>query len=765
MAALSSILFKRTVNQFLKCDDIDNAKSEALLEKIKKSAHNNLGKFLEIIATAKNPHREILESLCSESIQGISEKFFLESLAHDNTEIRYSARDILAQSKVLNPAKLFRLLHEPATSCSEVIDLLDSQKSSLKPEELIINALKMDSSESVRLIKIAHESEIPVDFSRLEIHPEKINNAAIKIELLGYLCNVQQTEVAALILLFLSDPNKRVVVEALKSLSKLTVRFDVSPVLLLIDKMSDVEQDIALEVIISQINPVILSKLSSCFNGKSTKLHMALASIVAEYANKNSFETFLLRLEGEEDWTRNLTINLLLNLKNKNLSQVSKELSSNGSEFVRNSAQNIGGFQIDSIDLVKIGEFALSEDWQVRLRAIQTLGKSSSRSSVIILQKVISVWPEATVAVLAAVRELGYSKGLEIAFDCLDRAETVFQRAAIETIASITSEKNLKSVCENLRWKIPKFSPEITALAEITIENLELQYATEKKNAVSDNLKELTPGSVWMERYRIQKEIGRGAMGVVMLVEDIMLEELLVLKILHPELTIAPETRERFKREFKYTRKVSHPGVIRVHDLFFLDNICALSMEYFESSGLDIWLRKEKVFSDRDGLEVLLQVSSAMAAAHKQGVIHRDLKPSNILSNETGLVKVIDFGIAAFTSGQDFSLTKTGAIIGSPAYLAPERVDGKKADSRSDIYSLGIIAYCMFGGDLPYHGKPMDILVQHRQGNAPLIHQINKNVNPGVSNLVAEMMAVNPNDRPQSMLAVLDEIEGLLKIL
>jgi serine/threonine-protein kinase len=163
-------------------------------------------------------------------------------------------------------------------------------------------------------------------------------------------------------------------------------------------------------------------------------------------------------------------------------------------------------------------------------------------------------------------------------------------------------------------------------------------------------------------------------------------------------------------------------------------------------------------------LRYAADICTGMQIAHQQGIIHRDLKPANILINDDGLLKIVDFGVAAAASSGDTQLTKTGYVIGSPKYMAPEQILGKKVDERADIYSLGVILYEMLCGSPPYsRGDHMSVMYQHVQGKAPPVHEVNPEISRELSDVVSTAMSVDKSKRFSSMvefLAALRDIEA-----
>ena len=791
MAVFGSIFFKRTLKQFLDCNDLESTRGIALIEKLRQSSADSLELLLEAIPGADGMHRAMLTEICLERVGGTTEDLFFKGLENDATEIRTTAASILSQSSQINPARLLKKLHEKGAPKAEIIGILEFQAPQLKPEQIISNALKLERGDGEQLLKLVYKSEQPLDLDVLHIEPASISSPSMKIMLLRYLGDVDQSRVAQLIVRFLNDINKTVILEALKSLKGLKASFDLALLLPPFESMTDVSRQLALDIIEARADADFVPKLAPLTCGKSDEVRETFIKLFCRHVTTEGLEKFLKLLDLQEWWGKEQALKGLHKFGGDRLFAAAQGLSNHENDFVREQSQRLAAQASDPGDVEQLWANALHENWQVRDNAIEAIGKSGNRESIDTLKKVIDKYPESATAVLQAVSELGLPKGLEIAFACLRMSEALVQREALETVGKLATERHANAVREKLMKMVPALQATVRDTAGEVVSALTAQFklspldvdeetyfdtrlikldgsgdfdkaTTQTQAAIStatsttsqhqvQNIEDFKKGDEWLGRYRIDREIGRGAMGRVMLATDEMVGENLILKFMHPELTAEEASRERFLREVRYSRKVSHPNVIRVHDMLSHEGLSAISMEFFESRGIDEYLKKGKFFEADKGLKILLQVANGMAAAHDQDVIHRDLKPSNILMDDKGLVKIVDFGIASATSKADSQLTQVGSIIGTPAYLSPERARGMEADHRSDIYALGVIAYAMFSGKLPYVGEPMSLLFQHIEGKAKPVHEIRDTVNPRISLLVQKLMAVDVDDRLQTM--------------
>jgi serine/threonine protein kinase len=280
------------------------------------------------------------------------------------------------------------------------------------------------------------------------------------------------------------------------------------------------------------------------------------------------------------------------------------------------------------------------------------------------------------------------------------------------------------------------------------------------------DLSALRPGDMIEGRYKYIQKIGKGAFGTVVLVEDTVVEDRLILKFLNPNVASDEEMMKRFVHELRYSRKITHKNVIRIYDFLFIGGGYAISMEYFPSHTLGTEIANEKPMNTKKAVRYAIDICTGMQIAHQQGIIHRDLKPANILIDESGLLKIVDFGVAAAAKSGDTQLTKTGYVIGSPKYMAPEQILGKKVDERADIYSLGVILYEMLAGRPPYsQGDHMAVMYQHVQGKAARLSEINPELPKSLVDVVEHAMAVDKNKRYAAMDQLHTALEGVLASL
>ncbi|MGC8840800.1 MAG: molecular chaperone DnaK [Candidatus Sumerlaeaceae bacterium] len=203
-------------------------------------------------------------------------------------------------------------------------------------------------------------------------------------------------------------------------------------------------------------------------------------------------------------------------------------------------------------------------------------------------------------------------------------------------------------------------------------------------------------------RFVILSEINRGSMGVIYRARDQVLDEIVALKVLNDYLATDPTALERFKREARAAKRLSHPNIVRIHDMYEIGPKRLLSMEYIAGRDLKTILREGRPLPCEEIVRVGRCVCDALAYAHRMGIVHRDIKPANIMIAENGTVKVTDFGIAKFTL-QQADITRSGShILGTPLYMAPEQIKGGEVDGRADLYALGVTLYEMASGHPPF---------------------------------------------------------------
>jgi len=269
----------------------------------------------------------------------------------------------------------------------------------------------------------------------------------------------------------------------------------------------------------------------------------------------------------------------------------------------------------------------------------------------------------------------------------------------------------------------------------------------------------LQPGHVLGGRYEILELLGQGGMGAVYKARDREVDRLVALKVIRPELAGHPDVLRRFKQELILARQVTHKNVIRIFDLGEAEGAKFISMEYIDGRDLKSIHAERGKLQPEEAAEIIEQVCLALDAAHAEGVIHRDLKPQNIMVDKHGRVVVMDFGIAR--SRELSGLTQTGDLVGTPEYMSPEQAKGEEIDSRSDLFSLGIILYELLTGISPYEATtPVVALLKRTQERAVPPDKLDPAIPKFMNDIVVRCLEIDPQRRYASAQEILQDLEA-----
>jgi tRNA A-37 threonylcarbamoyl transferase component Bud32 len=261
--------------------------------------------------------------------------------------------------------------------------------------------------------------------------------------------------------------------------------------------------------------------------------------------------------------------------------------------------------------------------------------------------------------------------------------------------------------------------------------------------------------------YWILGEIGRGGTAIVYLARDRATGEEVAIKLIRPKYVDDEEAIARFAREARFVTQLNHPNVVGVHRVMDLGaGGIALVMAHIDGRTLKQVIKEEQPLAPDFVVDILRQVASALAAAHRLGIVHRDVKPENIFIDADGKALLADFGVARSMSG-DTQLTMHGVAIGTPSYMAPEQIEGDNLDGRADVYSLGLVAWEMFTGHRPWEGESLYAVLYHqRHHELPGVREVRPDIPDPIADAIAGAIEKDPTARWQSMDELIDALDG-----
>ena len=801
MSLLGGFRADQLVSQLVAEPQPDSPSAIKLVARIKKLGPKVIPKALDALALSDKSHTVLFVDILSSLVNDRTLDLFKEGLADGNQRVVSGTSWALSSSTSYNPNRLLNFFDDPEVAKPALIEVLRVHKQDLSVHELLQRAYESDPNESAALFRIIE------DTLKSEMVPDLISrlggrDPTIKVHLISLISRFERAEVDQALELQLRDKNNMVRSAALSALASRGHTVNIAAVSKLLQDPDIDVQNKAVEMIVQLNHPETVKYLTDALKDESEYARRSAVEVLNELGGKDSVKE-LFDVIKDDDWrVRSRAGDALAEIGGPKVVDAVVSLINDEDEEIRRTAIEILDVMKDERAVDHLIKAVDDSDWWVRERSVDALSRIGSPKALPKLLEMLGKDSKTDTVVVRALGKLGDQKHITNIVPMLNSPERDVQVEAIKAISSLADESHADTVRGILLKVRQTDEPTLVANVDKALLNLDARFSetvlaenerakkigehtktlllddehlakmleaqaqtksealeTEAKidappamKQVALDISKLKPGDVLDGRYKYIEKIGKGAFGTVLLMEDEVVDEQLILKFLNANVSSDDEMMKRFVHELRYSRKITHRNVIRIYDFLNLQGSYAISMEYFPSHTLSGEIPDKKPMDMSKALQYSRDMATGMNVAHQAGVIHRDLKPANILVNEDGLLKIVDFGVAAAASSGDTQLTKTGYVIGSPKYMAPEQILGKKVDKTADVYSIGVIMYEMTTGIPPYsRGDHMSVMYQHVQGKAKMCQEINADIPDEYAAIIAKAMSVDKAKRYQSM--------------
>jgi eukaryotic-like serine/threonine-protein kinase len=736
---------------------------------------------------------------------------FVDALVQGSPRVIAGVSWALTSSTGYPPNLLLQALAKPGVSKSAVLEVINAQRNRFSVRELLTAAYAQEANEKTALFRIigevATDAAVPELLGRLQG-----KDTMARLLILNIIGRFNRPDVRTTLQAQLNDGNKLVRSAALGSLAKMDGPIEVERICaLLLDPEIEV-QNRAVEVLIKARDPETVRHLVPVLGNENEYARRAAVEVLNEIGDIKSVKFLIAAIKDADWWVRSRAGDALGKIGGPKVIDSVLELARDKDEDVRRTAIEILNQTKDERAVAQLIEATRDKDWWVSERAVDALAEIGSAKAVPRLVEMLkSAPPKSLPVIVRAVGKLGSAAHVGLVTPLLNRSEKEIRVEAIGALARLANEDLADQISSQLQGQASNADQTVALAAQRALTELEVRFASNyqllavsgtraaggagtapsgtqpprptvgrapptpqvgtartlliPEKEIAQTLQQaamstaqrldiatLKPGDMIEGRYKFIDKIGKGAFGTVLLVEDTVVDERLILKFLNPNVAEDEEVMKRFVHELRYSRKITHQNVIRIYDFLFIQGNYAISMEYFPSHTLGSEIVNEKPVALKRAIQFGIDMCTGMLVAHQVGIVHRDLKPANVLINDAGLLKIVDFGVAAAHREGDTALTKTGYVIGSPKYMAPEQILGKKVDERADVYAIGVMLYEMLTGVPPYaRGDHMAVMYQHVQGRARPPREVNPALPPELSDLIVRAMAVDKTKRFQNM--------------
>lgn len=794
MGLLDAYRIKKSLAVLLASQDPTHPQTVQALSRLKEIGRPALAKFVDALSSAKHP--ESIEELLTVFLDNETFPFFASHLAHPNPQVATGIARVFVKSTKYDPNRLLALFTDTKMPKTAVGRILAQRKDQLNLKTLMAMLGTVDRESRAVLLRLLERSATEAMLPDL-IRATRSEDLAIRTSMARTLARFSTEAVRETLSGLLHDPHKEVRQAALDSLASLKMPLEVGPICQLLRDPDPAISTKAKELLIQAHDPHSTRYLADLLQDEAEEVRHRAMEVLNSVRDSAPLRVLLEALRDKEWWARARAFDVLCSLGSPQLFSAVVTLLKDEDEYIRGSAVEI--LKKDQRAFDYLVETLQDHDAGVRMRTVEALVTMQDKRAVPVLLRLLRDAPEIGTVIIPALAKLGDRQAIPILVECVQGTDQAVCKEALHALAILTdaahAEQVLKAVMavrdtadsalkavlnSTASALVSKFgaaavgsSTQMTSANSAILHHQSLLHdprssavgaavlgheTSDLAAIVTDEHESeryidadaLEPGDMLVGRYRVIRRVGKGGFGAVVLVEDTVVGEEIILKFLNREIASDDSMIKRFIHELRYARRITHENVIRIHDFLMLGKSYAISMEYFPSHSLADEL-KQGALSMKRGLKIIWDICRGMSAAHQVGIVHRDLKPPNILINDSGLVKVVDFGLAAVNHDES-RLTKTGILLGTPTYMAPEQVRARTIDARTDIYSLGVIMYEVFTGRPPYTADdPMAILFQHVEGNPTPPRQLKPDILPGLEAIILKAMGVDPAKRFQTM--------------
>ncbi|MBB6091414.1 serine/threonine-protein kinase [Povalibacter uvarum] len=796
MSFFSDLKAERLIGEIRALGDPLHPDAQKAFQRLAKIGAGAIPKILDAVSVADKRETASYVEILAQLVDNKTFPILAQGLVDGSPRTIAAVGWALTASTNYNASMLIDLLGREEVSKSAVIEIIAAQKNRFTVRELLQHAYNQESNEKAALFRIIGELADASTVGELTSRIDGKDTTA-RMHIIGILSRFNRPEVSAALQTQLKDPNKLIRQAALNALSKMDGPVNTALVCQMLRDPDLEVQNRAIDVVVRAKDPDTMKYLVEVLKDENEYARRAGVEVLNHLGTARDIKHLLQVIKDDDWWVRTRAADALGKIGGPRVVDAVIELIKDEDEEVRRAAIEILNQTKDERAVNFLLEATRDKDWWVSERAIDALGEIGSKRAVpVLIELLASDNTRSLPAAIRALGKIGDIKAIEPMIKLLDRPEKEIKVEAINALVRLTDDKRADSVRNYIQSVGSTTSDQTIMQAAVhAVEELDNKYSStaiaaqakasrmaepartlliekgdvdqvikkaEESAATSQKLDvaALKPGEILEGRYKFIEKIGKGAFGTVVLVEDTVVEERLILKFLNPNVSQDEEMMKRFVHELRYSRKITHRNVIRIYDFLFMRGNYAISMEYFPSHTLGAEIVNEKPLDLKRAVQYGIDIATGMSVAHQAGIVHRDLKPANVLINNEHLLKIVDFGVAAAHKEGDTQLTKTGYVIGSPKYMAPEQILGKKVDERADIYSLGVILYEMVTGVPPYsRGDHMSVMYQHVQGKAKSPLEVNPSLPRPLADIVVQAMAVDKAKRFQSM----DEMRAALE--